>query len=161
MKFKTSLDTLCKVITTLAIAIVVFVSIKFIYHPVYYGEVIILWVAVLAGYCYAPKSYEVTDSELIINKGVNKRIIKLTEIANVSAVSKEELGRGMRTGGVGGFFGYFGKFYYSKIGKVTLYATRGTNMVLITLKNEQKIIITPDDLSLVQLVKTRISRTSF
>ena len=59
-------------------------------------------------------------------------------------ISNNDMGLTIRTFGVGGLFGYFGKFFNSKIGRLTMYGTRRNNTVLIETDNK-KIILTPDD----------------
>jgi hypothetical protein len=56
----------------------------------------------------------------------------------------------IRTFGVGGLFGYFGKFHTPNIGHITFYATQRVNKVLIVTKQGKKIILTPDDIGLIQ-----------
>ncbi|MDZ7614650.1 MAG: PH domain-containing protein [Flavobacteriaceae bacterium] len=61
----------------------------------------------------------------------------------------------IRTLGVGGLFGYFGYFWNREIGSMIWYTSQQKNRILITLKNEDKIVISPDDPSLYDSLKWR------
>lgn len=99
------------------------------------------------GICYLlrPMAYELTNDNLIIHRPWKDVKIATQEIQSLTCISKATLSGSIRTFGVGGLFGYFGKFYQSKIGKMTWYATRTDRPVLIITKTGKKIIITPDD----------------
>jgi len=58
-------------------------------------------------------------------------------------ITNKELGFGVF--GTGGFFGYFGPYFFQHYGRVTLYATDRSKMLLITLDDERRIIISPED----------------
>ncbi len=60
-------------------------------------------------------------------------------------VDNEKMKWTIRKIGVGGLFGYYGKFVKRSFGSMTFYATRRNNYVLVTMTDDRKIIITPDD----------------
>jgi len=126
MKYKASLDTTCKIATLLITLLVVVLPFVF---TIYMGSSpIALFIAIpLFIVCcfYAPQSYIVDNNSLTVVRVVKNKKIQLSDITEIRAIAKDELGRGIRTVGVGGLFGYFGKFNYSKIGSVTFYATKG------------------------------------
>ena len=98
-------------------------------------------------------NYVLTNDNLVIHRLFNDIIIKRKDILTVREVSKIDMGLTIRTFGVSGLFGYFGKFSNSKIGKLTMYATRRNNSVLIET-GTKKIILTPDNpLELVNQLK--------
>lgn len=76
--------------------------------------------------------------------------LKFDDIEQVRAVEEGEMNGLIRTFGVGGLFGYFGKYYANRIGNMTLYATQRKNRILIITKQHKKIVITPDDLSMLE-----------
>lgn len=98
-------------------------------------------------YALSPKQYVLTEQTLVIEKRLGKVSINRAEIENVELLADGALDRSVRTFGVGGLFGYFGKFYNANLGKMTWYATRKNNAVLVNTKNGKKIILTPDEAS--------------
>lgn len=60
----------------------------------------------------------------------------------------------IRTFGVGGLFGNYGKFYTQGLGNITMYGTQNKNFILIKTENK-KILITPDDLRIIDHLKSR------
>jgi hypothetical protein len=102
---------------------------------------IVLFVALI----YRVKGYELDAESLNILRPVSTLKIPLHRIRSIRAVGSKELGFGIRTFGSGGFFGYFGKFYYRHTGHVTLYVTDRSKMLLLTLDDDKKILISPDN----------------
>ena len=164
MEYKASLDTLSKVIT-LGVAVLFIVigqkSVRAIMLA--QGDSITLWVHTgilllfiiigLGPWLFAPKSYTVNGTELIINRPISKVIIKRSDIAEVRIITDAEMSGLIRTFGNGGLFGYYGKFYNSKMGHMMLYATQRKNWVLIQTNEGKKIIITPDDTGIIEKLK--------
>lgn len=74
--------------------------------------------------------------------------IKLEDINQVRTLTDNEMQGTVRTFGVDGLFGYFGKYHTPGIGHTTFYATQQKNKILIVTNNDNKIVITPDDISL-------------
>jgi hypothetical protein len=105
---------------------------------------------------FAPQFYILDPVELIIYRPYKDVIIKLKDIQEIRIIDDSDLGRTIRTAGVGGLFGYFGKYYCSNYGSVTFYTTQRRNKVLIQTYNGDAIIITPDDLQLVSEIRDRI-----
>lgn len=165
MEYKASLDTLAKIITGVTIIIFVligYISVKAIWvsegniSTLLIHIIIILFFSsiILFSYLYAPKSYSVDDAQLIINRPISKVTITLSDIEEVREISNAEMTGAIRTFGVGGLFGYYGKYYAPKIGHLKLYATQRRNMVLILTKQGQKILISPDDIRIIEKLKT-------
>ncbi len=96
-------------------------------------------------YAFSPKSYELNETELIINRPLNKVVLKYHEIKNTSKIGNNKLNFAIRLLGVGGLFGYFGKFWNKEFGSMTWYATRRENAIMITTKDDKRIILTPDE----------------
>lgn len=161
MKYKASLDSLTKI---LSVSVVFFLVGMFVYlwqfrenNGVLIPLLILIPIFIVV-YLYSPQYYLLDDSNLKIVRIASNVTVKLSDITKITGVEKRELGFGIRTFGSGGFLGYYGKFTYDKIGKVTLYATQRKNMVLIDTKDGKKIIITPDDMGLLELVKEKINK---
>ncbi len=122
-----------------------------------HGGLLAFFLVILLGsWMYAPQSYEVDNSKIIIKRPVSDRRIELREIKEIRLVQKGEMRGLVRTFGVGGLFGIYGKFYSTGLGNLTFYATQQKNRVLITTIDDKKLVITPNDTSMVEDVKKRI-----
>ena len=167
MEYKASLDTLAKIITASTVILFLFIgyrsvralsvshsdSITLLIHG---GLLLILFVTLLVCFLYSPRSYKVDNVDLTIVRPANNKKIKLTDISEIRAIAEGEMTGTVRTFGDGGLFGYYGKYYNSKIGSMTLYATQKQNRILITTKQGKKIVITPDDLSIIDYINDHL-----
>lgn len=91
------------------------------------------------------RGYGLDAEGLHIFRPIGEVKYALHDIRSITSITSKELGFGVRTFGSGGFMGYFGRFFYRNYGHVTLYATDREKMLLITLADDKKIIISPDD----------------
>jgi hypothetical protein len=150
MTFRTSLDGLAKGIT---------IGVIILFSVIIGGQLIpsigldpiksLLLIGLLIGIClfcvlFRPLNYILTSEKLVIHRLFSDITIKRQDILTAREISNNDMGLTIRTFGVGGLFGYFGKFFNSKIGRLTMYGTRRNNTVLIETDNK-KIILTPDD----------------
>ena len=101
----------------------------------------------------APQKYTVDTDYLKVHRPLSYKYISLDSIIEVRAVDKSELKGMIRTFGVGGLFGNYGKFYTNGLGNVTMYGTQSENYILIKTKRK-KILITPDDLGIIEQIKS-------
>lgn len=164
MQYKASLDTLAKVMTLGVFILFIAIgqmSVRGLLSAngdmtliLVHSSVLLLFVAILLGcWLYAPQSYTVDSTDLTINRPISKVKIKRADISQVRTVANGEMSGSIRTFGNGGLFGFYGKYYNSKIGHMTLYTTQTKNRVLIITKQGRKIIISPDDTSIVEKLK--------
>jgi len=164
MDYKASTDTLCKIIT--AGVLVLFIAIGQnnvrsiistngdIKPVLIHGGILLLFVLIFIGsYLYSTYKYSVKGDILIIHRPISNLEIKLSDIAEIRSIDSTDLSGTIRTFGNGGLFGYYGKYYNSKIGNMTWYVTQKKNRILLRTQNEDKIIISPDDLGLLDEVK--------
>ena len=79
----------------------------------------------------------------------------ISEIKVISKINPGVMIGGIRLFGVGGLFGYYGKYYNFKLGHLTLYTTQKRNRILMTMTTGKKIVISPDDLDLVDEIIKR------
>ncbi|MEX0811202.1 MAG: PH domain-containing protein [Chitinophagales bacterium] len=170
MEYKASLNTLGKIITGLVILFFIYMGYEsissFIKTPddttVLYpqiGAFVLLFLVIVFSYLFAPKAYKITDSELQVLRPVGNKKFKLSDISEVRFVENSLKTVGIRTFGVGGLFGYYGKFYFKDIGSVNMYATKLGNRILITMKDDKKIILTPNDLNFSSDLKEKMAST--
>lgn len=151
MIYKTSLDKTAKVITILTTAL---------FAAIIVGQILLLkdgmkvipiltTIALLLIYfgtfLFKPLNYSLTINELIIHRPLKDKKIDRLKINSAELLDKEKLTGTIRTFGVGGLFGYWGNFANTKIGRMTWYATRRNNAVLIKMNNNKKIVLTPNE----------------
>ncbi len=171
MKYKASLDTLAKIITWGTVILFLVLGYRSaVSLPVTQGDpaaifvhicTLLLFTSIIIGcYLFAPQGYIVGAATLTIVRPVKGKRIKLADIKEIRTVTEGEMTWTMRTFGVGGLFGYYGKFYSSKIGRMTFYATQKKNRILIITSQGQNIIITPDDLNMIEKVKEILAAKS-
>ncbi|MBS1616665.1 MAG: PH domain-containing protein [Bacteroidetes bacterium] len=149
--FSATLDGLAKTLSFIVFAILIipFVSILSLYgkshNPALFIGPAVVLLAMFITMLYRVKGYELDTESLNILRAASVVKYPLHRIRAIRTVTTKELGFGIRTFGSGGFFGYLGKFYYRNIGHVTLYVTDRSKMLLITLDNDKKFLISPDD----------------
>ena len=167
MEYKSSLDLLAKVITAAAIIILAAVSYASFKEllaadgdmtTILIRSGIILLSALILLVCYwlSPRKYFVDNKELVIERPAKDVHILISDIEEVRPVVKGEMRWTIRTFGVGGLFGYYGKYYNSTFGSMTWYTTQLKNRVLIQTKSGKKIIITPDDITFSDTLKSKL-----
>lgn len=161
LNYKASLDNLAKIITIfvcIIFAAIAYMSINAIVisegdvRVISIHSVILLFLFAILGFCYfiSPQSYNIENGFLTIIRYAGNKKIKLSDIVEIRTIIDGELTNIIRTFAVGGLFGYYGKYYSSKSGKITFYATQKRNKVFILTKQGDKIIITPDDLGIIE-----------
>jgi len=164
MEYKASLDTLAKGLTIGVFILLITIgqqSVRALLVAngdtstiLIHSGALLLFVAILLGsWLYAPQSYTIDSNGLTINRPIGKVNIKLEDIKQVRTLADNETKGTIRTFGVGGLFGYFGKFHTPSIGHSTFYATQRKNKILIVTNNDKKVIITPDNINLVEKLK--------
>lgn len=164
MEFKASLDPLAKIITIGAIILFIFIGQKSVKQIIiaqgdniiiliHSGILMMLVLIIIGCWLFAPKSYSTYGGDLVINRPVGNVNIKISEIIEARVLNSNEISGLIRTFGNGGLFGYYGKFYNTKLKHLTLYTTQRKNRILIETSQGKKIVISPDDLSIVEKLK--------
>ena len=159
MVYKASLDTLAKKITIGVFILLIAIGLQSVSELlkakgditsilIESGILMFFVIILLGSWLYAPQSYSLNNNELTINRPIGNVKINKDEIKLVRILEVKETRGTIRTFGVGGLFGYFGKFHIPGIGNSTFYATQRKNQILIETKTGKKIIITPNDISL-------------
>jgi hypothetical protein len=150
-RFPATMDSLAKSLSFVVVIIVLIpiLTIVSVYSKHHDWRMLIAPVIVLLALgitaLYRVKSYSLGADGLHINRPVGAVKYPLHQIRSIASVTSKDLGMGIRTFGSGGFLGYFGKFYYRNYGNMTLYVTDREKMLLITLDDDRKVIISPDD----------------
>ncbi len=146
--YKASLDLQAKIITGLFHIMCLFFAFKGMLLPA-----LLLFLTDLVCYFLHPTGYELNKDELIIKRPFKPVVIKRNDIEDFVLLTDEQLKWTIRSLGVGGLFGYFGYFYNRQLGSMLWYTSQRKNRILIRLKNEEKIVISPDDPTLFESLK--------
>jgi hypothetical protein len=159
MKYAASYDNTVKAVTLLVFAVMVFVSVNLIRHApaadltTRYIVMALLWVFMVVVYGFSITRYEVTNDALRIVRPFATKTIELNNITHIQALPTEALGTLIRTFANGGLFGYYGQYKSSTIGYFTFYGTQRKNHILIETTTPQRLVITPDDMALLDALK--------
>ena len=152
MIYKASLDKTA-IITTIAITVLFAVIIGGQYtiikderHAVPMYTTVTCFAIYFLAFAFRPVNYRLTKDELIVCRPLLNVRIKRADIKSVELIEKNKITGSIRTFGVGGLFGYYGSFANFSIGRMTWYATRKDNPVLVKTTDNKKIILTPDDI---------------
>jgi hypothetical protein len=155
-KFSSSIDQTSYVISYVFISVIVAVAIAgfFAYRksggdsmPLFFTGITAIFLVVIfaAMYMLRTKTIDIGSSGIVIDRSIKPVTIPYQEIKSVTLLSKQDMGRVVRTFGNGGLFGYTGLYYNKKHGSMTWYCTNRKSYILIEKNDEKKIVITPDD----------------
>ena len=89
-------------------------------------------------------AYEITGDAIVVKKVAGSVQIRRSDIEEIRTIEKDELKGTLRTFGVGGLFGYYGRFYNTKLGKMTWYMTRMDNAVMLRMNSGTIYLLSPD-----------------
>jgi len=166
MTYQASKDNTVKIVTVLVIVLFAFIAQQNVRDLITATDLttviincaVILFLIAIILVCYllSPRLYQLDEATLTINKTVKSRQILLSEISDVKSITKEDLKSTYRTFGVGGLFGYYGKFRNHQLGAMTWYATQNKNHMLLVLRSGEKIVLTPDDMQLENVLKNKM-----
>ena len=166
MKYKASLGTTALVITLSATLLLGSMITFFLYRAItaaHTAEVLIfLSISIfIAGlfiltYLYSPAGYVVATETIIINRPIRDVIISVNDIRDAFSVKRESMTGVVRVGGNGGLFGFYGNFR-NHFGQMTWYGTKLKNYVMIETLDNERIILTPDDMEMVKEIRKLIT----
>ena len=124
----------------------------FIIVPIF---VLLIYIAIICyGIYETPVLYTISNDTFSIVSRWNKIHIPLIEIQDARAFESEDKKGLKRNLGASGVLGNFGSYSSSLHKNLTIYTSRDSNWVLINKKNGKKIVISPDDLGMVQILNT-------
>jgi hypothetical protein len=149
MRYKASLDGTAKAITHCITVVFVLIiagqpMIDAFRSTSVYIAILLIGIYLITFAC-SPRAYSVNEREVVIHRPLTSHSIPRSQIASVEKLNEKQLGFLIRTFGVGGLFGYFGKFWSRELGNISFYATNLKNMVLIRLKDDEQLVVTPDN----------------
>jgi len=154
------MDNFTKAITIsfciLAGAVIAFMFFRLLTDKVYFwvelATGVTLLLAIAISYLFKPSNYVVTSYSFIINRPLGEIEIPLNNIESAEKVEDKDMRFSLRLFGVGGLFGFYGIFSNKKFGRMRWYASRRNRFVLIKTTGNKKIVITPDDISLAEMI---------
>ena len=167
MEYKATLDTMARIITGF-VALLFFSISSFTFYTLTKTEADTTGILAflfstflmmgIFGFCYFYRTmaFVVERDRIVIKRPVKDIIISIESIQEVFVATKESMRWTVRTFGVGGLFGYFGKFWNKEYGNMTWYATRRNNYIVVVTKKGKKIILTPDQLSMIDEIQRRL-----
>lgn len=156
--FPTSADSKLKSSTAAFFALIVILGAVLVFVPGFEpgpsaGRTVMLGVAVvyaifmaavtLVAWSYKPKAYRVTDQDLLIERGVAPKRIRIDSIVSVEHLSDGAMRRTWKIGGIAGLFCWHGWFTNKQLGEFYMSATRSDRRVLVRA-GKQRIVLTPD-----------------
>ena len=104
-------------------------------------------VVLFTAFLYSPRKYLVDDRGLVIVRIGGNLVIPFEIIESIRQTDKEEIfKKTTREGGSGGCFGYYGYFRNPTLGIFHMYATQRSHLVFITRKNQEPVVLSPDEL---------------
>ena len=169
MVYKATLDKTSKIITGLAIvlflAVIIFnfqaidfeSNIWFHYGANFFSLTLLVLVY-SAFYLFRPIEYIVDKEKITIKRPLRDITLTIKDIKNVYMTKKDTMKRSVRTFGNGGLFGYYGKFRNEAFGNMTWYATKRYNYLILETNDNQRIVLTPDDIRMVDELQTMMDK---
>lgn len=110
-------------------------------------------------YLYRILRYELNADGIRICRPLHTRLIPYRAIVKVNLPSDQDMKWTLRLFANGGVFGYYGMFTNSNFGRMSWYASRRKSLLILELKNGEKIVLTPDDMSMAEQIQSRIPIT--
>lgn len=107
-------------------------------------------------YAYRIKGYDVSAESILIRRPWFSKTIPLRHIRSVAIPSENDMKWTLRLFANGGVFGYTGIFTNPVFGRMRWYATRRTGLMMLETVTGEKIVLTPDDLSLADAIRSAI-----
>jgi hypothetical protein len=87
----------------------------------------------LASFLWAPRGYTVASRQLEVHRPVGKAIIPLVSVQSMRRAEPADCKGLRRTFGNGGLFGIYGYFHSPRLGPHRWFATRTSNLIIVTV----------------------------
>ena len=113
-------------------------------------------IAWIFGLYKTPISYKVLNSDLLIISRFSQVSINIRDIRNLRIFDSKDRKGLIRIFGAEGVIGNIGFYSSTRNSKMTILTSRDTNWTLISTKDNKKIVISPDDLGLINVVNDLI-----
>lgn len=117
----------------------------------------ILFISSIPVFIYLPKKIIVTETDLILRRGLGSLYIPFKEIEEIYLYDPGNI-VDIRVFGIGGVGGFIGKYYNKKIGNYTSYVGNYSQAFYVKTKVGKKYVFSCKDAEIViSLVKTKIA----
>ena len=165
--FKVHREKFIGVLTKIALALIFFAIVMFLYAMIVEPDSIYVMLFFLAVtifvplYCYlmTPKCVELTNEALVLHRVKGTVVFRYSDIGKIEAYHKSG---GLRLCGSGGLFGYIGIFSNTDIGRHYEYVCDVNEAFLIVLISGKKYMLSCDDSeTVIRLVSERLSGGSY
>ena len=160
-KYSLSFDQLSKLLSSI-VFLAVIVGLVFVVLDYFSGNlakdntkglvVTALICVIIIVYAFSPKYYSTSKNSIFITTPSKKIEILKKDINDVVLLDNHSSFKRLKLFSSGGLFGYIGYYIIPNYGRVFSYASRLDNQILI-LTDNNKYIISPDDLSMIDEIK--------
>lgn len=107
----------------------------------------LITILLLLSYRKRVRGLQVDDGKIEVDRRNKKVEIPLSSIETITTIPAKDLMLSTYQGGVfrKSLVGFTGKYYHKNFGEMQWYCTKSNNYVLVTLKDKEKIVFTPDE----------------
>lgn len=106
---------------------------------------VLYFLIIFVPYLFSPRGFALTTKGVLIRRLFKSILIPYNEVADVKRITWSSVLNGVRLWGSGGLYGFVGLFRISSLGKVWMYVTDRSKMLLIESKRGVKYLISPSD----------------
>lgn len=144
MTFTTSADQIVRKKTIAVFIIFTILTLPNLFHSSdkwiwYVSFFLVFMLLLLFTYLHKPLKYDVQSDKIVIRRLIGDVELNIQNINRIDRIHHDLL----KNTSKGGAFGYLGN-YDTDFGKIKFFATRRSNLVMLTKQDNSKIIITPD-----------------
>lgn len=157
-KFEAPYDHLVKVTTSLVIAFMTTLFACISYIAIIEGNDIgilvslslaaLYFLIVFLPYLFSPRGFALTTRGVLIKRPLKSILIPYNEIIGFKRIIRASPLKSVRLWGSGGLYGFVGLFRMPDLGRVWMYVTDRSRMLLLETKRDVKYIISPSDPSM-------------
>ncbi|MEY3404991.1 MAG: PH domain-containing protein [Cyclobacteriaceae bacterium] len=161
-KLDSSAKTISLIVLLLVSILTVFVVLVGIQIPEDFMEIFSatlgLWILVGLYYSRSVRGYLINERELVIKKIFSPYRIPFDSILKISLLKETDFRDLKRLTGSAGLFGYDGLYRDNAFGEMKWQATQKKNFILLQLKSGFKVVVTPDDPGLADLLQSALKK---
>ncbi len=126
------------------------------------GVMVLIAATLIPCFMLAPRKIVLTDTQLVLHKGVGKLRLSYADMESVSIYRPTKGVVDVRTFGIGGIFGFIGYFYNKQTGHYIAYVGDYSQAFLVRMKNGKKYMLScGNHQSIVAAVKMKSERVEW
>ena len=107
------------------------------------GVFLIITLGIIFSYVYAPMSVTLSESSLVLRRGIGRKQFNYSDIERVEAYENKKIAA--RLCGIGGIFGFIGRYYVEGIGHYFSYVGDYSQAFYFQLQNGKKYMLSCED----------------